>query len=142
MERYFTTEPLIDALIPVAAALICGLALGAERESNRHAAGLRTLALIALGSCLFTMSGRWLAEFPLITGMEGSGSVVDPGRLASYVIAGIGFLGAGPIITRTATTEGLTTSASIWSTAAIGVLAGLGFVQIAIAATIVILLVL
>lgn len=142
MERYFTTEPLIDAIIPAAAALVCGLALGAERETNRHAAGLRTLALIALGSCLFTMAGRWLAEFPIATGGAGSQWVVDPGRLASYVIAGIGFLGAGPIITRTATTEGLTTAASIWSTAAIGVLAGFGYVQTAIAATIVILIVL
>lgn len=136
MERYFAAEPLIDAIVPATAALLCGLALGAEREVNRHAAGLRTLALIAFGSCLFTMCGRWLAEFPL------AGGVVDPGRLASYVIAGVGFLGAGPIITRTASTEGLTTAASIWSTAAIGVLAGLGFVQTAIAATVVILLVL
>ncbi len=136
MERYFAVAPLIDALVPATVALLCGLALGAEREVNRHAAGLRTLALIAFGSCLFTMCGRWLVEFPL------AGGVVDPGGLASYVIAGVGFLGAGPIITRTVSTEGLTTAASIWSTAAIGVLAGLGFVQTAIAATVVILLVL
>lgn len=136
MERYFALAPLIDAVVPATAALLCGLALGAEREVHRHAAGLRTLALIAFGSCLFTMCGRWLAEFPL------DGGVVDPGRLASYVIAGVGFLGAGPIITRSVSTEGLTTAASIWSTAAIGVLAGLGFVQTAIAATVVILVVL
>lgn len=136
MERFFALAPLMDASVPAIAALLCGLALGAEREVNRHAAGLRTLALIAFGSCLFTMCGRWLAEFPL------DGGVVDPGRLASYVIAGVGFLGAGPIITRTVSTEGLTTAASIWSTAAIGVLAGFGFVLTAIAATVVILLVL
>lgn len=139
MDHLFASAVLIDAIIPTLTALCCGLALGAEREVNRHAAGLRTLALIALGSCLFTMCGRWLAEFPLAYGGE---HVVDPGRLASYVIAGVGFLGAGPIINRTASTEGLTTAASIWSTAAIGVLAGFGFVQVAVAATILILLVL
>jgi putative Mg2+ transporter-C (MgtC) family protein len=137
MERFFALAPLIDAAVPGLVALLCGLALGSEREANRHAAGLRTLALIAFGSCLFTMCGRWLVEFPLV-GVD----AVDPGRLASYVIAGVGFLGAGPIITRTMGTEGLTTAASIWSTAAIGVLAGLGFVQVAITATILILLVL
>lgn len=139
MDHLFANAPLIDAIVPTLTALGCGLALGAEREVNRHAAGLRTLALIGLGSCLFTMCGRWLAEYPLAYGGE---HVVDPGRLASYVIAGVGFLGAGPIINRTASTEGLTTAASIWSTAAIGVLAGFGFVQVAIAATILILLVL
>ena len=138
-ERFFASGPLLDGMIPVAAAVLCGLALGAEREVNRHAAGLRTLGLIALGACLFTMAGRWLVDFPLSVGDE---QAVDPGRLASYVIAGVGFLGAGPIITRTASTEGLTTAASIWSTAAIGVLAGFGHVQVAIASTILILLVL
>lgn len=136
MERFFALALLIDAIVPATAALLCGLALGTERELNRHAAGLRTLALICFGSCLFTMAGRWLAEFPI------ENAVVDPGRLASYVIVGIGFLGAGPIITRTSSTEGLTTAASIWSTAAIGVLAGLGFVQTAIAGTVIILVVL
>lgn len=138
--RFFDVAPLSAAVVPALAALACGLALGAERELNRHAAGLRTLALICFGSCLFTMAGRWLVEFP----PDGSGlaTAVDPGRLASYVIAGVGFLGAGPIITRTIGTEGLTTAASIWSTAAIGVLAGFGHVQVALAATVIIMLVL
>jgi putative Mg2+ transporter-C (MgtC) family protein len=139
-ERFFASGPLLDGMIPIGTAVLCGLALGAEREVNRHAAGLRTLGLIALGACLFTMAGRWLVDFPL-SGV-GDEQVVDPGRLASYVIAGVGFLGAGPIITRTASTEGLTTAASIWSTAAIGVLAGFGHVQVAIASTALILLVL
>jgi putative Mg2+ transporter-C (MgtC) family protein len=142
MDEFFHPAPLIDAVVPVLTAIICGLALGAEREANRHAAGLRTLGLISLGSCLFTMCGRWLTLFPLAGDGVGAEAVVDPGRLASYVIAGVGFLGAGPIITRASGAEGLTTAASIWSTAAIGVLAGLGFVQMAIAATVLILVVL
>lgn len=138
--RFFDSAPLLDAAVPAFAALACGLALGAERELNRHAAGLRTLALICFGSCLFTMAGRWLVVFPPdVSGMMGA---VDPGRLASYVIAGVGFIGAGPIITRSTGPEGLTTAASIWSTAAIGVLAGFGHVQVALTATVVIMLVL
>jgi uncharacterized membrane protein YhiD involved in acid resistance len=140
LSRFLDTGPLLDAAVPGFAALACGLALGAERETNRHAAGLRTLALICLGSCLFTMAGRWVAEFPVAA--DGSVMQVDPGRLASYVIAGVGFLGAGPIITRSTGPEGLTTAASIWSTAAIGVLAGFGHVQVAVVATLVILFVL
>lgn len=140
LDRFLDAAPLLDATVPGLTALACGLALGAEREAHRHAAGLRTLGLICLGSCLFTMTGRWLAEFPLDA--ESSLVAVDPGRLASYVIAGVGFIGAGPIITRSTGPEGLTTAASIWSTAAIGVLAGFGHVQVALAATVVIMLVL
>lgn len=139
MDYLFPSAVLIDAIIPTLTALGCGLALGTEREVNHHATGLRTLTLIALGACLFTMCGRWLAEFPLAYGDEHG---VDPGRMASYVIAGVGFLAAGPIVNRTASTEGLTTAASIWSTAAIGVLAGFSYIQVAVAATILILLVL
>lgn len=125
-------------MLAVAAAVLCGIALGSERQSRRHAAGLRTLTLISLGSCLLTQAGIWLA----ITVGDQPGIQSDPGRLASYVIAGIGFLGAGPIVARGGAIKGLTTAADIWIAASIGILCGIGRPEVAGGATLLVLLVL
>jgi len=106
---------------------LCGVILGAEREWHRHAAGLRTLVLIALSAGLLAFLGRWLG-----TQAWPESTQVDPTRLASYVIAGIGFLGAGLIINRGSATEGLTTAASIWAAASLGVICGLGQPELAV----------
>lgn len=125
-------------IIAIATAIICGIALGSERESRRHAAGLRTLTLIAMGSCLLTQAGIWLAT----SVGDQPGIQSDPGRLASYVIAGIGFLGAGPIVARGGSIKGLTTAADIWVAASIGILCGIGRPEVAGGATLLVLLVL
>ncbi|HYM97857.1 MAG TPA: MgtC/SapB family protein, partial [Candidatus Sulfotelmatobacter sp.] len=85
-------------------ALLLGLALGAEREYHGHPAGLRTMALVSVGSCLFTGLGL-LPEF---------GSRVDPTRIAAQIVTGVGFLGAGAILRQGTDVRGLTTAASIW----------------------------
>jgi putative Mg2+ transporter-C (MgtC) family protein len=116
------------------AALLGGL-VGVERETNNQAAGLRTNMLVALGSCLFTILSIY--GFP-----AGDGVPRDPARLAAQVVSGIGFLGAGAVLHRHGGVRGLTTAASIWLVAAVGMAAGTGSYFIAVLATVVALVVL
>jgi putative Mg2+ transporter-C (MgtC) family protein len=106
------------------AALLGGL-LGFERELRQKSAGLRTHMLIAIGSALFTLMSYELAD--------AAGG--DPGRIAAQIVTGIGFLGAGAIIRRDGDIHGLTTAATIWVNAAVGVAAGGGEYHLAFMAT-------
>jgi putative Mg2+ transporter-C (MgtC) family protein len=111
----------------VAAAL--GLSVGFEREIHGHPAGLRTHMLVAVGSALFTV---------LSAHGFGAGSTaapIDPTRIAAQVVSGIGFLGAGAILKDGVVVRGLTTAASLWATAAVGMAAGAGEHIIAAVAT-------
>ena len=90
-------------------------------------AGLRTHTLVGVGAALFTLAGWY--------GFGGTGETVDPTRIAAQVVTGIGFIGAGVIFTRHDDVRGLTTAASIWLTAAVGLAAGAGMTILAIAAT-------
>jgi putative Mg2+ transporter-C (MgtC) family protein len=92
-----------------------GAALGVEREYRQKPAGLRTNVLIAVGSALFT-----------ILSLEVTRSVGDPSRVAGQIVTGIGFLGGGAIMRNRNTVHGMTTAATIWVNAAIGVGAGMG----------------
>ncbi|HYM66210.1 MAG TPA: MgtC/SapB family protein, partial [Patescibacteria group bacterium] len=92
-------------------ALVLGIVLGAEREFNGHAAGVRTMALISAGACMFTGVGLDPAF----------GTTTDPTRIAAQVVTGVGFIGAGAILRQGLDVKGLTTAASIWVAAAIGV---------------------
>jgi putative Mg2+ transporter-C (MgtC) family protein len=107
-----------------------GMIIGLERERNDHPAGLRTHMLVCIGSCLFT-----------IVSIHGFGGG-DPGRVASQILPGIGFLGAGAILKLRHDVRGLTTAASIWATAAIGLTVGTGAWLLALATTLVIWIVL
>jgi putative Mg2+ transporter-C (MgtC) family protein len=112
-----------------------GALIGWERESVRKSAGLRTLALVGIGACLFMVSAE------LALGSAGSPS--DPARAVQAVAIGIGFLGAG--MARGGDSDrvrGLTTAATIWATAAIGVAAGLGRVVLAVGGAAIVLFVL
>lgn len=111
---------------------VLGGALGFEREWRQKAAGLRTNILIAMGSTLFTMMS--------IDVSTGSGG--DSTRIASGIVTGIGFLGAGAIMRTGAGVKGLTTAAMIWVNAAVGVAVGGGEKRVATIATIVALVVL
>jgi len=115
----------------VAAAL--GAAIGFERELRDREAGMRTHLLVALGSCLFTLVSAYGFNEFLVQG----GAVVraDPSRIAAQIVTGIGFLGAGAIIREGLSVRGLTTAASLWIVAAIGMAAGAGYYEAAIAAT-------
>ena len=98
-------------------AAVLGGAIGAERELNDQAAGLRTHMLLTIGACLFTLVSAY---------GFGGGIGTDPSRLAAQIVTGIGFLGGGAIVRHGLTVKGLTTAASIWATASVGVAIGAG----------------
>ena len=121
------------ALLRLAIAAALAGAVGLERELDEKAAGLRTHILVALGSALFTLvSAYGFREF-LTSGQ----AIVraDPSRIAAQIVTGIGFLGAGVIFRQGASVRGLTTAASLWVVAAIGMAAGAGYWQGAVIAT-------
>ena len=107
---------LITILIRFSLAMGLGACVGIERQLHDQAAGIRTAALVSLGSCAFVVFSV-LGSFP------------DGSRVAAQVVTGIGFLGAGVIIHDGFTIRGLTTAATMWSTSAIGVLCGGGYLK-------------
>jgi putative Mg2+ transporter-C (MgtC) family protein len=115
-----TPTPFSEALLRLALAAGLGGAIGLEREFRHKPAGLRTNMLIALGSALFSILSVELGV--------GAGS---PDRIAAQVVTGIGFLGAGAILRSGENVHGLTTAATIWVNAAIGMAAGLGSYTVA-----------
>lgn len=123
-------ENIGDLLLKLGLALLIGTVIGAEREYKNKAAGLRTLILICLGSTLFTIISSSL------------GAENETGRIASNIVTGIGFLGAGAIMREGLTVSGLTTASSIWVTAALGMAVGAGEYYLAIFATFIVLAVL
>ena len=126
-------EEIIRFFTRLIAALILGGLIGIEREYHGRAAGIRTNIMVCLGSAI-VMAGTQL--FQEIYILQGSDSVfrIDPGRIAAGIITGIGFLGGGVIMKTGDTIRGLTTAASIWFVAAIGIIAGNGlFIPAAIA---------
>lgn len=109
-----------DLLLRLVLAAAAGMALGLERQRGGHAAGARTHLLVAVGACMFTLSGAY--------GFDdvGRSTVWDPGRIAAQVASGIGFIGAGAILRDGATTKGITTAATLWISAVVGVGMGAG----------------
>lgn len=126
-------SPELEMVVRVLVALGLGAAVGYERERSGKPAGLRTHILIAVGAALFTVASLF-----------GFGSNADAARVAAGVVAGIGFIGAGAIIHRGGgdIVAGLTTAATIWAVAAIGLAAGAGLFLVAGVTTGVTLLVL
>src|SRR4029077_10952191 len=119
----------LDLALRVSVALLLGLCIGAEREFRGHPAGLRTLALISAGSCMFTGLGL-IPDFP---------KSVDPTRIAAQIVTGVGFLGAGSILRQGELVRGLTTAASIWVAASLGMAVGFGYYLTAVLATVMVL---
>ncbi len=126
----------LDTELSLALRLTVGLVLGAiiglERELHRTPAGFRTHSTVALGSALFT----------IVSAYGFSGAIVDPTRIAAQIVTGIGFIGAGTILHYRGQIRGLTTAASLWAVAAIGMAAGAGLFLMAIIGTVLILVVL
>src|SRR2546426_12116097 len=112
----------IEVVIRLAVAAVAGMAVGIERELREQAAGLRTHILVAVGSCLFTLVSVY--GFESFAGQHTA--AVDPSRVAAQIVTGIGFLGAGAIIRQGVNIRGLTTAASLWIMAAIGMAVGVG----------------
>jgi putative Mg2+ transporter-C (MgtC) family protein len=117
----------IEVASELALAAFLGMIVGLDREHRDQPAGLRTHMLVALGACLFTLLSRY--------GFPGE---VSTSRVASNVVVGIGFLGAGTIISRKGYPHHLTTAASIWTTAAVGMAVGVGAWFLAISAAVMI----
>ena len=113
----------VDLSIRMLVAAILGAAIGLEREIHEHPAGMRTHLLVSLGSAIFTE----LSIVAFNSGAAPNGSLpTDTSRVAAQIVSGIGFLGAGAILKFGTSIRGLTTAASLWTTAAIGMAAGAG----------------
>jgi len=124
MQTALTLETFLGLLLAVA----LGAIVGVEREVTHKPAGLRTHMLVSLGSALFTVVSVSFA--------------VDPARIAAGIVAGIGFIGAGTIWAETDKVKGITTAASLWATAAIGLTAGIGDYPLAAVVTALVVIIL
>jgi putative Mg2+ transporter-C (MgtC) family protein len=127
-----------ESLLRLALAAVLGGLIGVERELREREAGLRTHLLVALGSALFTIVGAYGFHAFLESGQ----SVVraDPTRIAAQIVTGIGFLGAGAIIRQGLSVRGLTTAATLWVVAAVGLAAGAGYYSAAVITTALVLI--
>ena len=108
-------------------AMLVGLVIGTEREYTHRPAGMRTHILVALGSCAVMITGQLI-----FVQYRPFGASPDPARLAAQVITGVGFLGAGTILREGINVKGLTTAASLWSVACLGIAAGGGYYTVAL----------
>ena len=126
-----------ETLLRLAVAAALGGVIGLERELDEKAAGLRTHMLVSAGSALFTLVSAY--GFADILALSGSQVLVrlDPSRIAAQIVTGVGFLGAGVIFRQGFTIRGLTTAASLWLVAAIGMASGAGYWAGAVLATVV-----
>lgn len=118
----------IETFLSLILAVAFGAVVGVEREITHKPAGLRTHMLVSLGSCLFTIVSV--------------GFSVDPARIAAGIVAGIGFIGAGTIWAEKDKVKGITTAASLWATAAIGLTAGIGDYPLAAVVTFLVVIIL
>ena len=116
-----------EYLIRMGLSMVCGGLLGLERQITQHPAGLRTLILVCMGSTLIVLTDIYL---------QSTFKPNDSFRLAAQVVTGIGFLGAGAIIQTRSEVRGLTTAATVWFTAAVGLAIGAGFYAVGIFATV------
>jgi putative Mg2+ transporter-C (MgtC) family protein len=121
----------IEAIQRMAVAMVVGATLGVERERLDRPAGMRTYMLVVEGACLFMICAILLNEQ-----IVSAGGFSDPGRIASTVVQGIGFIAAGVILTTGKEVVGLTTAAGLWVATALGLLIGAGFYLIALVAAV------
>lgn len=129
------TEPIVlppvlgigEVFLRLLCAMAVGILIGTEREISNRPAGMRTHVLVALGACVVMLSGQMI-----FTQYRAYGATPDPARLAAQVITGVGFLGAGTIMKEGPNVHGLTTAASLWTVACLGVAAGGGYYSVAI----------
>lgn len=125
-----TTKLMLELVLRITIACLCGAIIGLERTVRLKEAGIRTHTIVALGAALMMAVSKYGFYDMLICGVN-----VDGSRIASCVVTGISFLGAGVIFVRGNSIKGLTTSAGIWATAGIGLALGAGLYIVGIAAT-------
>ena len=123
--NYINIEPgFAQIALRLACAMLVGIVIGLEREFTHRPAGLRTHILVALGACVASVMGEMI--------FENLTANADPARLSAQVITGVGFLGAGTIMKEGASVKGLTTAASVWAVACLGIAAGFGYYAVAL----------
>lgn len=127
----------IDSILfRIAAAVIVGCTIGYERQQKNRPAGIRTHILVSVGATLIAILQQEIANQSLLTAIQDptlTGIVrSDPARLIAQVVSGVGFLGAGTIVVNKNDVKGLTTAASIWTVACLGLVIGMGYYQLAI----------
>jgi len=128
---FFQDYTTLSTICRMLLAVVCAGIIGMERGRHGRAAGLRTHVLVSLGAAISAIVGLYTTE---ILGYSN-----DPMRIGAQVVSGIGFLGVGTIIVvGKSHVRGLTTAAGLWATAAIGLASGVGYVQIAVSATLII----
>ncbi|MCT4543421.1 MAG: MgtC/SapB family protein [Vallitalea sp.] len=125
--------PVDESIIRIVLSYLVGAVIGYERESTNRPAGFRTHIIVSLGSCL-----AMLINYEIFATF-GNSTTMDPGRMGSYVISGIGFLGAGTIIKEGASVKGLTTAASLWTSAMLGLALGAGLYKISLVVTVLVI---
>ena len=116
-----------EVCLRLACAMLVGLVIGTEREYTHRPAGMRTHILVALGACAVSITGEML-----FNQYNAVGAFPDPARLSAQVVTGVGFLGAGTIMREGFSVKGLTTAASLWAVACLGIAAGFGYYALAI----------
>ena len=122
--------PILDVFIRILLAAVLGGVIGIERETREHTAGFRTHILVSVGAAAFTLSSSY--------GIQGTS--FDPNRITAQIVSGIGFLGAGAIIRYGVSVRGLTTAASLWAVAAVGLAVGQGFYSAALVTTLIVII--
>lgn len=126
--NYMNVAPGVGHIaLRLACAMVVGFFIGLEREYTHRPAGLRTHILVALGACVVSITGEIL-----FTQYAAMGATPDPARLSAQVITGVGFLGAGTIMKEGVNVKGLTTAASVWAVACLGIASGFGYYSLAI----------
>ena len=134
-DTYLNMAPGIGQIaLRLGCAMLIGVVIGMEREYTHRPAGLRTHILVALGACVVSVTGEML-----FTHYAALGAAPDPARLSAQVITGVGFLGAGTIMKEGASVKGLTTAASVWAVACLGIAAGFGYYAVALGGMVLIL---
>ena len=135
--NFSITQNEIEFIIRIFLAAICGCFIGIERKIRLKEAGMRTHLVVAFGAALFMIVSKYGFDDMIKYAVESNNDLVkfDPTRIASTIVTGIGFLGAGTIFVRKNVINGLTTAAGLWSTAAIGMAIGAGMYFIGIAST-------
>ncbi|HJO92964.1 MAG TPA: MgtC/SapB family protein [Victivallales bacterium] len=125
-----------NLILQVFIASLLGFSIGIEREIHHSSAGIRTYAAIALGACLFGIISTH------VSGPSIYKSIVDPSRIAAQIVSGIGFIGAGVIFKSGVTTRGLTTAATLWVTAAVGLAVAVNMIALPVFVTVLVILIL
>ena len=138
---FYPTEQTLEFLLRIFVACLCGAAIGYERSRRFKEAGIRTHVIVCCAAALMMIVSKYgFADLEGVRYLPSGAGTADPSRIASQVVSGIGFLGAGAIFRHKNAVKGLTTAAGLWATAGIGLAVGAGMYVIGVSTTCIICL--